>query len=75
MRCAQDPVKALAAYDPAVHDVVLTDFSIPPAQRAGGAGGHPGSGGEDAVVVIITGYGNEELAADFPQGRNLCVFV
>ena len=63
----QDPAKALAAYDPAVHDVVLTDFSMPQLnglevleairKRR-----------EDAVVIIITGYGNEELAAASRQG-------
>ena len=63
----QDPVKALAAYDPAVHDVVLTDFSMPQLnglevleairKRR-----------EDAVVIIITGYGNEELAAASRKG-------
>ena len=63
----QDPVAAVDAYDPAVHDVVLTDFSMP--QRNGLEVLEAiRKRREDAVVIIITGYGNEELAAASRKG-------
>ncbi|WP_018703939.1 Hpt domain-containing protein [Anaeromusa acidaminophila] len=63
----QDPAKALAAYDPAVHDVVLTDFSMPQLNGLEVLE-NIRKRREDAVVIIITGYGNEELAAASRKG-------
>lgn len=69
--CCQEPVSAVEQYQPAQYDIVITDFRMPgmdglevlTAIRAKHA---------QAIVILVTGYGNEEMAA---EARELGAFA